>query len=205
MLAQRGDKVSNSQGGEEAVILAHVGAGTTGRVLDIGAYDGRTFSNVAALLDRGWSGTLVECSSWIFPKLVARYATRTDIELVNAAVGLAWGLSSYWDSQGDALSTTEAANFDKWNAKANFTQKLTMPMVPVASILMMFPGPYHVVSIDTEGTSGAIFHAIDFNALGTKVVCVEHDGDDRAIAASAATRFGMRELYMDGNNVVLGR
>ena len=48
-----------SQGGEEKVIVEYFD-GYRGTFLDIGAFDGKTFSNTKRLSDLGWRGVLVE-------------------------------------------------------------------------------------------------------------------------------------------------
>lgn len=192
-----------SQGNEEAVILEYFSGRPQGRVLDIGAYDGRALSNVAALLDLGWSGTLVEASSFVFQKLYANYENRSDVELVNAAIGMEWGLSRWWDSMGDAVSTTELRNFAIY--KSVLGRPVTVPTVPVSELLARFPGPYDFVSIDTEGTSVELFKSIDFDVLGASLICVEHDGDSGQVGAIADAQYGMRMLYCDANNIIMGK
>src|SRR5262249_30227089 len=48
-----------SQNDEESIITGYFG-GRAGNLLDIGAYDGVSFSNSRRLIELGWSGALVE-------------------------------------------------------------------------------------------------------------------------------------------------
>mgnify|MGYP000961084393 CR=1 FL=1 len=57
-----------SQNNEEEVILKYLGD-STGTFLDIGAFDGITFSNTYELVKRGWKGVMVEASPRTFIKL----------------------------------------------------------------------------------------------------------------------------------------
>ena len=49
-----------SQKGEDAVILTAFPKGHTGFFIDVGALDGKRFSNTYALEERGWTGICVE-------------------------------------------------------------------------------------------------------------------------------------------------
>ena len=49
-----------SQNDEEKIILDLLKDQPVGRLLDIGAFDGKTFSNSLALFEKGWSGVVVE-------------------------------------------------------------------------------------------------------------------------------------------------
>jgi len=57
-----------SQNNEEQIILNYLGD-STGHFLDIGAFDGITFSNTYELVKRGWTGVMVEASPRTFIKL----------------------------------------------------------------------------------------------------------------------------------------
>lgn len=75
-----------SQNDEQNVILKFFGD-KHGRFLDIGAYDGVTYSNTRALLELGWTGVLVEPSPHNLVKLIAACQPFADrVEVVGAAV-----------------------------------------------------------------------------------------------------------------------
>ena len=69
-----------SQRDEEQVILDHFGD-RVGTFLDVGAYDGITFSNTHALALKGWSGVCVEASPSCFVKLMKILRTHFAIPL----------------------------------------------------------------------------------------------------------------------------
>src|SRR5271157_1849364 len=104
-----------SQNREEEFIVDLLDAGKrTGHFLDIGAYDGKTFSNTLRLVELGWSGVCVEPSPTVFPALLKLHAGNERITLVNAAVTAANGFIDFWDAGGDAISTTDQAHRAKW-------------------------------------------------------------------------------------------
>jgi len=68
-----------SQHGEDGILEAlfeRIGT-TNQRLLDVGAWDGRHLSNTFCLLEKGWSGILIEGDDTKFPQLQARHATQT--------------------------------------------------------------------------------------------------------------------------------
>ena len=167
-----------SQNDEEKYILEAVGD-QPGVFLDIGAWDGKTFSNTAALADRGWSGVLVEPSPSSFNTLRERYAQNLKLQLVHAAVGVYSGLVSWWDTGGDGVSTSDPAHYATWKEAATFFRPYHIAQVTPMDLRDAFPDlrTVDVVSIDTEGTSGELFKAAS-GLFSPKVWVVEYDLKD---------------------------
>jgi len=161
-----------SQNDEQEHILRLFG-GQTGRFLDIGAYDGRKFSNTHALALSGWSGVCVEPSFDAFAGLAAIYQRNNRIELVNALIGFDWRLVPFWSSP-DAVATSDAAHHNKWKGRARF-QRIFVPELPLAELLRVHPGPYQFLNIDCEGeATERLFNGFAaLNFVEAKVVCVE--------------------------------
>lgn len=199
-----------SQGSEEKAILEAF-ADHDGIALDIGAYDGKTFSNTRALIEKGWGAVLVEPSPVVFQKLLELYRQgRPDVKLVNALISASKsGFVEFWDSMGDAISTTETANREVWAKQGSQFEPLWMYQVAVARLFEPpFPRRYDFINIDTEGTSTEIFmKCLQFLSGSERlpeVFCVEHDNNHEAIRAEGS-RFGYKEIYFDGNNIILDR
>lgn len=75
-----------SQFGEQQVILRWADAQhAKGSFLDLGCYDGETYSNTAALADRGWPGICIDASPDAVAACASRYAARDDITVICAA------------------------------------------------------------------------------------------------------------------------
>lgn len=199
MAAAITDPVRYSQNGEQEAILKIFGE-SEGRFLDIGAYDGKTFSNTLALIERGWSGVLIEPSPNAFMALADRHRGNDRLELIMAAVGCAPGIVIFYNSP-DAVSTTDNANFEKWKGHADFSGRFYVPQITVEQILIQF-GSFHFVNIDTEGTSTDIFLQLPLATMRPKAVCVEHDGRTLEIL-QRATPLGYICTYADGNNLIL--
>jgi len=188
-----------SQKGEEKVILEIFGD-HVGRFLDIGAFDGKTFSNTLALVERGWGGVLIEPSPNAFMALSDRHRGNDKLSLIMAAVGLDQSLIQFYNSP-DAISTTQDENYEKWKAHADFTGRFWVPQITVEQILNQFGG-FDFISIDTEGTSTELFKRFPLAAMRPKCICVEHDHHEGEIL-QIATGLGYICPYYDGNNLIL--
>lgn len=190
--------MSYSQNDEEHVILNNVVG--VGRFLDVGAYDGKTFSNTLALAERGWGGVCVEPSPQSFAALKVLHRDRPNVVLVNALLTTGgWDLVRFWDSP-DAVGTSDPAHFEKWRERGQY-QEIWMPQVPLRGLLRRHPGPYAFVSIDAEGKATMeLFAAMDFAALGTRLVCVECDNYGALTQIARAKR--LREIHRTSENVL---
>ncbi|HVI10427.1 MAG TPA: FkbM family methyltransferase [Candidatus Binatia bacterium] len=195
--------MSYSQNDEEAEILKIVGADPAGVFLDIGAYDGITRSNTLALIRRGWRGALVEPSIYAFERLLARHGANGALWLILALVARDRGIRKFWNSNGDGVSTTEEDHFEKWKNAASFNHPVYVPTVTISELLNEFEflREADVVSIDTEGTSVAIFASFPLWICRPRVFCVEKDGSP-AILEGYARGFGYQKVYESGENIV---
>jgi FkbM family methyltransferase len=202
-------RMAYSQNNEEEIIVGEFARLNvqSGRFLDIGAWDGKGFSNTFRLAELGWRGVCVEASPTVFPGLIKNHAGNPLITLVNAAVAPAQAqLVEWYDSGGDAISTTNPAHRDKWEKgwKVKFTPfwVYTMPMI---ELFDKFGFDFDFINIDVESTNHEMFRALPWTALKqTKVICVEHDGNQHMMAQLAA-QHGFHALGMNGENLILTR
>lgn len=166
-----------SQNNEEQFIVEAFGD-YVGRFLDIGASDGKTGSNTLALVERGWSGVLVEPSPRAFLKLQELHGDNPKLTLVHAAIGLNPRLEKFWDGpKALGYATTEEGNRAKWEHLCSFQRPFYVASLDLLDFLRQIDNPpFDFLSIDTEGTSVDLFLAYRFPATYPKVLCVEHDG-----------------------------
>jgi len=165
-----------TQRDEEPVLLRELEGIKNGRLLDVGAFDGRTFSTSLALIERGWGGILLEPSPGPFAKLTAEHAGRSNVRCIRAAATIRRVSHVTMWLTDDGLSTTEKAHRDKWVASgAQFTDASEVPAVHIVDLA---DDLFDFVSIDTEATSVpllACFLAALRPHQRPKLLCVEHD------------------------------
>ena len=190
-----------SQNNEEQIIL-DIFKDEVGTFLDIGACDGKLNSNTLALVERGWSGVLVEPSPGAFQALYKRHGQNSKLLLMNAAIGTHSHLAQFWDSWQTApgYGTTEPGNRDRWTGLVASWQRFLIPIFPFSELLANFEGqPFDFVSIDTEGTSPFLFQLL-LAHLRPRTICVEHDG---WLLTKTAAAFGYREVLRNAENLIL--
>lgn len=170
-----------SQNNEEAYILEAVAGIEKGRLLDIGAYDGRTFSNSAALIDRGWSAVLVEPSPVPLAALVERYARSPEVRVVGAMViPDAKSPFTLMHVTGDAVSTTDAALRDVWASSVAFAPAYFPSVCPRTLVAVFEPAEgFDFITIDVEDNNAAVLREVLGCAKLPKCICIEHTAGGR--------------------------
>lgn len=194
-----------SQNNEELFILEHF-ADKPGRFLDIGAFDGKTFSNTLALVERGWSGVCIEPSPSVFVSLLKQHGENPRIKLLNAAVTVMGGFFTFYDSGGDAISSTLEAHAKKWAAGYG-TKFASYDVFTVAldELFNQYGFDFDFINLDIEGCSFAMFQHLPIARLAkTTCLCVEHDGNINA-AIQKGSEWGFRMLTSNGENIILVR
>lgn len=195
-----------SQSGEQEILLRWAGQRAPGRLLDIGAADGVTFSNSKALIDLGWSAVLVEPAPWAADRLLALYREHPEVTVVNALVlAEQWGLVELHHSRDDLVSTTHAAQRNLWASYVDFESCYVMAG-SLATLLDKF-GPFDFASIDAEGETAALAEAYQrhthWNAL--QCICAEVEEPWSKQWANKLIGAGWRQLGVTTNNVLLAR
>lgn len=206
-----------SQNNEEEIILK-VFDGQVGSFLDIGAYDGVSLSNTRALAERGWSGTLIEGSSFSFQKLFSLYGGNSKFMLINAMLDplgeSAGKIVKMWEAPNCSVTTISPQNFEKWqndvvmhsDGGVTFSKIFVAP-TPFSAILDFFRGQnlkFDFVSIDIEGGSADVAMLYDPDEFGTSLLCIEHDERDGEIVDRYA-KFGFVPLLKNDENIILSR
>jgi hypothetical protein len=204
--------MSYSQNNEEAVLIDFFGDKTDGTFLEIGAFHPTRLSNTRALIERGWSGVMVEMSPYALVDLVEAYKDNPRIRIVAGAVTLtpeppaaAW-LVPKDDVADGAITTTETWHKEKWAghlaAQGRKHVAFTAATISLGEVCQLLPAQVDLVSIDTEGTSAAFALAFPYDRFGVKAAVIEHDGN-RDVAQ--LTRLGFRDAAINAENIIFVR
>jgi len=192
----------NSQRDEEKHILEYFG--DSGVFLDIGAYHPETFSNVRALFDRGWKGVCVEPSPKCCPVLKEFYKG-TGVEVYECAIGNETGEIELYDSNGDALSSTDPEHVKKWeeNHGTKFTKIKVLCYTIDDLIDLSQYKAFNFVSIDVENDRLGIdiLKQIDLYSVG--MICLECSYEHRKEVKTYMA--GWKEVYSNAENILLCR
>jgi len=194
-----------TQRDEEPFILNHF-KNNIGKFLDIGAYDGKTFSTTRALYKKGWSGICIEPSPSVLPALNKLYSKDEKVQIIEAAITETTGLVDFYDSGGDMISSVDTEHVKKWTEKAGCTfTKLQIKSYSVDDLFKKIGYDFEFISLDVEGTNLDIISKFPFDKLTkTKMICVEFDFKDTEIM-KLVKPFGFTLLHRTAENLLLVR
>jgi len=200
-----------SQNAEEKMILDYFG-GFKGTLLDIGANDGRTFSNSLALIERGWKAMLIEPDADAFEKLTALHGGNKNVHCYNIAIADKDGEFDFYKSgthlnKGDAglLSTLSEQDYEKWKDVTEYEMVKTKAVCFNTFMEICGEKKFDFITIDAEGMDWSIVRQMDLNALGCKLVCIEHNGKKLKMFNAYFNSYGMNLIYGNAENVIYER
>lgn len=198
--------MSYSQEREEAVIRSYFnrhGIESAGTFLDIGANDGRTFSNTYALSLAGWSGLCVDASPVAFDALKATHGMNQSIQLIHAAITTKDGPVEFHESSDTLVSSLDASHREQWASYGFDWTKKSVDGITFATMMNRSRfKTFDFISIDAEGHDIEILSQMDLDAIGCQCICIEHSGRIEQIKAMVPQ---MKQLWLGGINMILAR
>lgn len=200
--------MSYSQNNEEQFILDYF-QGFKGTLLDIGANDGRILSNSIALIERGWSGLLVEASPRAFERLQKEHPNGDkEIQLLNVAVGSYDGDIQFNESgmllgKGDValVSSTRDDEIQRWTSLNMPFEKMTVPVVTFATLLQRSVHKwFDFLTIDIEGMEPEVVPQIDFTVLRIRMAIIEWNGKNADLYDGLLFSHGLKLIHINAEN-----
>jgi FkbM family methyltransferase len=196
----------------------YLGERSDGLFVEVGAYDGISFSNSSCLADVGWRGILIEPIPRFAQACRERYRGNERIQVVESAVGAA--NANVEITLGGFLTTTNVDLLDRYRniawAKASFENetRLTVAQRTLDDILEAAgpQSPIDVLIVDVEGAEAAVFAGFSFERWTPHMIIVElcHTHPDlHAVSAADADLQrsiegrGYAVVYKDLINTVL--
>lgn len=196
--------MSFSQNSEERFILDYFKDKPTGKFIDIGSYDVEKFSNVRALVLKGWGGIMVEPAPKQFKSIFDFYNGNESITVLNVAIGATTGEIDFYQCE-DAVSTSEEEHMQKWADAGVPFNKIKVPQMNVVDFMNEYAKDANFISVDTEFTNMVVFRNIpDWVFEQISLFCIEHDYHIQEIEERLA-KFNFRTLYTNAENIILGK
>jgi len=184
---------------------------TLGTFVEIGAYDGESFSNTSCLADKGWIGVYVEPVSNYYLKCKARHA-RNNVQVLNFAVGLEEKEIDLF--VGESITTTLAAQVDRyaeipWSKGVTFS-KSSCKQTTLENILRKtsIPVGFELLVVDVEGAEDAVIRSFDINKWCPKMMIVELEDEHPSFAKykdHVDNHRGIREYILNSGYVEIYR
>lgn len=197
-----------SQNNEQEIILNYFGD-KVGTLLSIGENDGVTLSNSRALILNGWSADLVEPAPIPMSNLKQIYLHNKKVNLIEAAICDYTGLMSFWISgthlgTGDSalLSTLSLADKQKWEHTTTWNEVTVMAFTFTDFMKNRIERKYDFITIDAEGYDYKILEQMDLLDLGCSCLCIEHNGVEKQKYIDYLTKFNMRVIYQNNENLI---
>ena len=193
-----------TQNMEELYITQNLGSLPTGKFLDIGAHDGKSFSSSRALVEKGWSGVYVEPDPYVLPSLqqnTEEFKDRTTIEPV--AIGLQKGHLPFYSSKGDMVGSLSQAHKIKWSSAVSF-EEIQVDVITLSDLAEKHGTNFDFINLDVEGINWELFCQFDWNVWRPRVVCIEYD-DKLKEMSQILENNGFQISYVSPENIVAGR
>jgi FkbM family methyltransferase len=189
---------------EELYITQNLGSLPTGKFLDIGAHDGKSFSSSRALVEKGWSGVYVEPDPYVLPSLqqnTEEFKDRTTIEPV--AIGLQKGHLPFYSSKGDMVGSLSQAHKIKWSSAVSF-EEIQVDVITLSDLAEKHGTNFDFINLDVEGINWELFCQFDWNVWRPRVVCIEYD-DKLKEMSQILENNGFQISYVSPENIVAVR
>jgi FkbM family methyltransferase len=193
-----------TQNEEEKFILEAFKDFSTGRFLDIGAHDGKTFSSTRALIERGWVGVYVEPAPDVLPSLRENTKEFEDrVTIVPCAIGLTSGVLPFYSAGGDMVGSLSAEHAKKWSSAVTFSE-IHVPVITLAQLESRVGHSFDFINLDVEGINWDLFCQFDWTKWTPRCVCIEYD-DKRDAIIRILQSHGYSVVYISAENIVAVR
>lgn len=185
---------------EEQYILGHARGK---RFLDIGAYDGETFSSTRALVERGWSGLYIEPNPVVLPQL-REVAKLSGSEVLPVAIGSVCDTLPFY-MNGDMVSSLDKRHTDLWAKNTGMTfEPVPVQVLDVESLGTIAGYDFDMLNLDVEGLNWDIFKQFDWSKWKFNLVCIEYDRKFIEMKHDLE-RAGFKIVYASPENIVASR
>lgn len=201
---------------------AAFGARRDGTFVEVGAYDGESFSNTAHLADLGWRGLYIEPVPAYAAMCAARHRANAAVRVVSCAIGAEEGSVDLF--LGGTLSTTVPAQVNTyarmaWAQGLHTGERIRVPRRRLDAVLEEngVPPGFDLLVIDVEGAEAEVIAGLDLDHWRPAMLIIEledrhpdfQDHPD-VVARCAALRrriaaHGYAEAYGDTINTVFLR
>ena len=170
----------------------------SGTYLELGAFDGMTFSNTLFFAERGWKGVLIEPNTQSYRSLIVR---RPHDICVNAAICANSTQLHFVEAGpvgggpvGGIYEFMEPDFVAAWHPTVNPDELPIVFCMPLSAVLAK-TGLHHInfFSLDVENAEMEVLKTLDFSLFRFDVIVVEADGGSNSKYES------VKELLMDND------
>lgn len=166
-----------SQFGEGRLLRALLPPGAPRWVVDVGAYDGVTYSLSYPLIRRGWQALLIEPNPAAFRLLAARHARNPRVRCLPTACGDQPATAALFvDANGPTGQEATLCTDDNplLNARRG-RHTLPVPVDTLTNLLAAHGAParFGLLAVDAEGLDYEVLRGLDFERFSPLVIVTE--------------------------------
>jgi FkbM family methyltransferase len=151
----------------------------SGFFVEVGAFDGESYSNSSCLADRGWSGILIEPIPDYAKLASRRHSKNPQVKIVQSAVGDHDGIAQI--NVASALSTINPEMLSQykdidWAAdRAARSHVISVPIRKLDNILTdeHVPVGFNVLVVDTEGFEASVMAGLSLDKWRPTMIIIE--------------------------------
>lgn len=174
------------------ILLARACGLRHGCIMECGAFDGVTFSNSRALIERGWRGVLIDADDRNIASLRQQYHGSSDVSVVHAALSDRGGVTRFYRVVGAegggataAIGSVELRAKDRWSSDYSWESVDVKAMTIETAMTQAPQGLADVIVLDIEGGELAALSGIGQAQGGALTIAlVEYNQRRTAIVAS---------------------
>jgi FkbM family methyltransferase len=195
----------------ENIYQKYFGNKKVGNFVEIGAYDGITYSNTFGLAEMGWRGLYVEAVEEYYKKCVETHKDHTSIKVVRACVGTGKEVNLYHAGEYSTISEAFRSNVPAgWHITYSGAEVVK---TQVLNEVLIDNWNYHNIDllvIDVEGAEVDVLRGFTVGYWRPKMVIIEacemHPNPDRRVHAPFINNYFHDAKYIkiysdDGNNI----
>jgi FkbM family methyltransferase len=196
-----------SQDGEDILLYNFFEHKRTGFYIDIGAYDGLTWSNTYFFEALGWNGILIEPDPDLYK---ACLRSRAHSKVTNMAVANKSGSVQFTRTSGvgNWLSFVgeDKKRTERIRSAGGAPERITVPCLTLNDILKDCMENIDFISIDVEGGELEVLSGFDIERFRPRVLVIEHHANERdAAVKKMLAAHGYVDRYRVGCNTFYTR
>jgi len=161
------------------IYLQHFGYKTNGSFVEVGAYDGESYSNTSGLADIGWNGLYIEPVNGSYIQCSNRHRKNPNTQVINRAIGPEDNQTSTINISGplSTISEKSMANFKrmKWGSWGTTQEVISMTLNTTLEEHLIST-EFDLLVVDVEGYEHQVLGNWDINKWSPKMAIIElHD------------------------------
>ncbi len=202
---------SQSQHGEDFAIAELIHKNSENWFVDVGAHDGRSWSNSYLFGKVGFNLLLIEPMEVCANKCRKLWAGNRRVHVEQKAVSEADGVVNFYihDNKEIDLLAIRSSLMQEI-IPSNDISKVSVESIPLNKLLdkHRVPRNFAALSVDAEGVDLQVLRSVDLKKYRPSVICVEDEIDHDRIEAhlrdqgySEVQRLGPNGIYIDKNGI----